>query len=254
MVRRTVLGEGLGAVGLVTVWEFLRGERNTMDTGGHGKVTLTKSQPQYAITGTGPTTGNLYVNLHWTARETQRSAGQLRRKLLQPRLLKPMEPQTYESGQLNVDLDLACMYELTDGTCGVVQPLGEFFGDLQHPPYIKLSGDDQYGSTSGETMYINLEKKEKFKRLLIFVYIYDGTPAFEQTHAQIQIVPPTGPRLEIKLEAREPAARSCAVVLIENQDGQLMARREVRYVHGFQSDLDRLYGFGMQWQRGYKEE
>lgn len=44
------------------------------------------------------------------------------------------------------------------------------------------------------------------------------------------------------------------MVLIENHGGQLMVRREVRYVHGFQSDLDRLYGFGMQWQRGYKEE
>ncbi|WP_035805975.1 TerD family protein [Kitasatospora mediocidica] len=240
---------------MATVWEYLRGERNNpMDSGVHGKVTLTKSQPQYPITGSGPTTGNLYVNLHWTARASQRSTSQLRRKLLQPRLLKPLEVQSYQSEQLNVDLDLACMYELADGTTGVVQPLGQFFGDLQRPPYIKLSGDDQYGAPSGETMYINLEKKDQFKRLLIFVYIYDGTPAFDQTHAQIQIVPPTGPRLEINLEERAPAARSCAVVLIENRGGELMARREVRYVHGFQSDLDRLYGFGMQWQRGYKEE
>ncbi|WP_280666184.1 Tellurium resistance [Kitasatospora sp. MAP12-44] len=246
--------ENLGAVGMATVWEYLRGERSTIDGGVHGKVTLTKSQPQYAITGAGPTTGNLYVNLHWTARTTQRSSSQLRRRLLQPRLVMPVEPQTYQSEQTNVDLDLACMYELADGTTGVVQPLGQLFGDLQHPPYIKLSGDDQYGSTSGETMYINLEKKDQFKRLLIFVYIYDGTPAFHQTHAQIQIVPPSGPRLEINLEAREAAARSCAVMLIENKGGQLMVRREVRYVHGFQSDLDRLYGFGMQWQRGYKEQ
>ncbi|WSJ72062.1 Tellurium resistance [Kitasatospora sp. NBC_01250] len=219
-----------------------------------GKVTLTKSRPQHSITTSGATTGTLYVNLHWTARLVSGSQGALRRKLLQPRLLRPSQTETTQGGAENVDLDLACMYELTDGTRGVVQPLGKFFGDLQHPPYIKLSGDDQYGAPSGETMYINLEKKDQFKRLLIFVYIYDGTPAFDQTHAQIQIVPPSGPRLEINLDERAAAARSCAVVLIENRDGELMVRREVRYVHGFQSDLDRLYGFGMDWQRGYKEE
>jgi tellurite resistance protein TerA len=240
---------------MATIWEYLRGERNLPDMMGNvGKVTLTKSRPQHSITTGGPTTGTLYVNLHWTARMVSGSQGALRRKLLQPRLLRPAQTETTQGGSENVDLDLACMYELTDGTRGVVQPLGKFFGDLQHPPYIKLSGDDQYGAPSGETMYINLEKKDQFKRLLIFVYIYDGTPAFDQTHAQIQIVPPSGPRLEINLDERAAAARSCAVVLIENRDGELMVRREVRYVHGFQSDLDRLYGFGMEWQRGYKEE
>ncbi|GAA1261869.1 hypothetical protein GCM10009665_59460 [Kitasatospora nipponensis] len=243
---------------MVTVWEYLRGERNLPDVTGQGsgasKITLTKSSPQHAITGGGATTGTLYINLHWTARTVGGTGGGPRRSLFQPRLLRPMEPDAMQGGSQNVDLDLACMYELTDGTRGVVQPLGKFFGDLQHPPYIKLSGDDQYGAPSGETMYINLEKKDQFKRLLVFVYIYDGTPAFGLTHAQIQIVPPTGARLEINLDERAPAARSCAVVLIENEGGQLMVRREVRYVHGFQSDLDRLYGFGMQWQRGYKEE
>ncbi|MFF7632016.1 Tellurium resistance [Kitasatospora sp. NPDC008050] len=240
---------------MATIWEYLRGERNLPDMMGQvGKVTLTKSRPQHLITTSGPTTGTLYVNLHWTARLVAGSQGALRRKLLQPRLLRPAQTETTQGGAENVDLDLACMYELTDGTRGVVQPLGKFFGDLQHPPYIKLSGDDKYGAPSGETMYINLEKKDQFRRLLIFVYIYDGTPAFDQTHAQIQIVPPSGPRLEINLDERAAAARSCAVVLIENKDGELMARREVRYVHGFQSDLDRLYGFGMEWQRGYKEE
>lgn len=75
----------------------------------------------------------------------------------------------------------------------MVQPLGQLFGDLNRPPYIKLSGDDVYGAPSGETMYINLEKKDQFKRLLIFVYIYDDTPAFDRTHATVTIVPQSGP-------------------------------------------------------------
>lgn len=41
-------------------------------------------------------------------------------------------------------------------------------------------------------------------------------------------------------------------MLIENKGGELVVRREVRYVYGFQADLDRLYGWGMTWGRGYK--
>ncbi|MFJ8041384.1 Tellurium resistance [Kitasatospora sp. NPDC096147] len=241
---------------MVSFWDYLRRDRNGFDTGSQYKITLTKSQPQHALTGPAATTGYLYVNLHWTARtaESGGGSGSTLRRLFSPNILRPVEPDGSRP-QLNVDLDLACMYELADGTRGVVQPLGKYFGDLQKAPYIKLSGDDVYGAPSGESMYVNLEKKDQFRRLLIFVYIYDDTPAFDRTHATVTIVPQTGPRLEIKLDERAPAARSCAVVLIENTgDGQLTVRREVRYVHGFQSDLDRLYGFGMQWQRGYKAD
>ncbi|MCX4752621.1 Tellurium resistance [Kitasatospora purpeofusca] len=242
---------------MASIWEYLRGERNALDTGGQFKVTLTKSSPHHAITGAAATTGYLYVNLHWTTRigAPRASARDSLRRVFTPRILSPMEPDSSQNAQVNVDLDLACMYELSDGKRGVVQPLGGFFGDLRNPPYIKLSGDDQYGAPSGETMYVNLEKKDQFKRLLIFVYIYDGTPAFEQTNAVVTIVPQSGPRIEVHLEERASAARSCAVVLIENTgDNTLTVRREVRYVNGFQADIDRLYGFGMQWQRGYKTE
>ncbi|MFI6155893.1 Tellurium resistance [Kitasatospora sp. NPDC051170] len=243
---------------MVSIWEYLRGEKSYAfdNPDGQHKVTLTRSSPHHAITGSAATTGYLYVNLHWTTRSgtVRPSARDSVKRLFSPRIFSPQDPGGGQDVQLNVDLDLACMYELSDGSRGVVQPLGDFFGDLREPPYIKLSGDDQYGAPSGETMYVNLEKKEKFKRLLIFVYIYDGTPAFDQTQAVITIVPQTGPRIEIKLDERARAARSCAVVLIENAgDNQLTVRREVRYVNGFQADIDRLYGFGMQWQRGYKE-
>ncbi|MGW6916801.1 Tellurium resistance [Kitasatospora sp. NPDC054939] len=242
---------------MASIWEYLRGNRNALDGGGPYKVTLTKSSPQHAITGAAATTGFLYINLYWTNRGSAPGPGVLQtlKRWFSPRILSPVDPGSGAAAQSNVDLDLACMYELADGSRGVVQPLGGYFGDLQKPPFVKLSGDDQFGAPSGETMYINLEKKDKFKRLLVFVYIYEGTPAFEQADAVVTIVPQTGPRIEIKLDERARAARSCAVVLIENDgDNQLRVRREVTYVNGFQADIDRLYGFGMQWQRGYKPE
>lgn len=70
----------------------------------------------------------------------------------------------------------------------------------------------------------------------------------------MEIFPSSGPRIEIPLNEREPQARSCAVVLIENKKGDLTVRREVKYVYGFQAELDRLYGWGLQWGRGYKSK
>ena len=69
--------------------------------------------------------------------------------------------QAHTQSMVNVDLDLGCMYELTDGTKGVVQPLGGFLGELNGAPYVKLSGDDRFGSGSGETIFVNLDHRER---------------------------------------------------------------------------------------------
>jgi tellurite resistance protein TerA len=218
-------------------------------------VELTRRHPVVSLTKQGAASGNLRINLSWSMRTSDTGAfGKpggtwLGRQLS---LFKPEPVQAAGPAMVNVDLDLACMYELTDGTKGVVQPLGNFLGDLDAPPWIQMSGDDRFGGSSGETLYINFDKRDEFKRLLVFVYIYDGTPAFDRTHAKVEIFPTSGPRIEIPLSEREPQARSCAVVLIENKKGELLVRREVKYVYGFQAELDRLYGWGLQWGRGYK--
>ncbi|MDX6350610.1 MAG: hypothetical protein QOF84_5400 [Streptomyces sp.] len=218
-------------------------------------VELTRRHPIVSLTKQGAAAGNLRINLSWSMRTSdtgafgKRGGTWLGRQLS---LFKPEPVQAAGPAMVNVDLDLACMYELADGTKGVVQPLGNFLGDLDAPPWIQMSGDDRFGGSSGETLYINFDKRDEFKRLLVFVYIYDGTPAFDRTHAKVEIFPTSGPRIEIPLSEREPQARSCAVVLIENKKGELLVRREVKYVYGFQAELDRLYGWGLQWGRGYK--
>lgn len=235
---------------------FRRARMATVDSGSPYKVTLTKSTPLVSLTDQGADTGNLRVNLAWSMRPADLAPARQRGSLLR-RPLSIFEPQVVQAqgpAMVDVDLDLACMYELTDGTRGVVQPLGNLFGDLHKPPYVELSGDDRFGSASGETIYINLDKKDEIKRLLIFVYIYDGTPAFDRTSGVVTLFPNVGPRIEVQLDERAPQARSCAVVLIEKRKGKLMVRREVKYVYGFQAELDRLYGWGLQWARGYKSK
>jgi uncharacterized protein involved in tellurium resistance len=238
---------------------FWRGGAPAFDNGGGSYVVeLTKRKPVVSLSKQGADHGHMQVNLHWQMRTTdlgERNSRSLRTLLRHPgRIFTPDMVQSQGPAVVQIDLDLACMYELKDGTKGVVQPLGDFLGELNSPPYVQLSGDDRFGSGSGETLYINLDQSEEIKRLLIFVYIYDGTPAFDRTHAVVTLFPTTGPRVEIPLNERAPQARSSAIFKLENVKGELMVRREVKYVYCFQAELDRLYGWGLQWGRGYKSK
>jgi uncharacterized protein involved in tellurium resistance len=218
-------------------------------------IELTKRHRQVSLTKQGAATGNLRINLAWRMR-TSDFGGDRRESLLRHpfRAFRPPEVVGHSQSMVNVDLDLGCLYELTDGTKGVVQPLGGLLGDVNAPPYVKLTGDDRFGSGSGETLYVNLDHRENIKRLLVFVYIYDQTPAFDRTQAVVTLYPSNGPRIEISLDERHPQARSCAVFMIENVKDELLVRREVKFVYGFQAELDRLYGWGLQWGRGYKNQ
>ncbi|GAA2456811.1 Tellurium resistance [Streptomyces glaucus] len=232
-----------------------RGRGTDFDTGSAAgnAIELTKRHDRVSLTKQSAATGHLRINLTWRMRTSDIGAARRESLLRHPlRALKPPQVMGHTQSVVNVDLDLGCLYELQDGTKGVVQPLGGYFGDVNSPPYVKLSGDDRFGSGSGETMYVNLDHREDIKRLLVFAYIYDQTPAFDRAHAIVTLYPSNGPRIEIGLDERHPQARSCAVVMIENVKGEIVVRREVKFVYGFQAELDRLYGWGLQWGRGYK--
>jgi uncharacterized protein involved in tellurium resistance len=247
---------------MVSLWDYWRRAKTPkqkFDTVGGASsyaLELTKRAPQISLTSEGASTGTLRIQLAWRMRTTAHS-GRGHRRLNAWRhpleLLKPAEVQGHTQGMVNVDFDLACLYELTDGTKGVVQPLGGLLGDFNTPPYIKLSGDDRFGTASGETVYVNLDHSDEIKRLLVFVYIYDGTPAFARADVVVTLVASNGHNIEIGLTDPVPQARSCAVVMIEHEKGELVARRELKYVYGFQSEIDRLYGWGLAWGRGFKE-
>lgn len=49
-------------------------------------------------------------------------------------------------------------------------------GNYSIPPYLCLSGDERAGDAQGDDEFIHLNGKEwpKFKRILVYVYIYHG--------------------------------------------------------------------------------
>lgn len=203
------------------------------------KLTLTKSAPSVSLSKGGAAHGQLRVNLNWTAKAAP--TGGFFKKLL-----------AGASGS-GIDLDLAALYELTDGAKGVVQALGNSFGDLNGPPFVKLDADDRTGSSAaGETLFVNLDHVAQIKRVLVFAFIYEGIPAWDQANAVVTLFPVTGQPIEVILDETRPGARTCAIAMLQNTGGDLTVSREVRYIDGAQDKLDAAYDWGLDWRPGRK--
>jgi len=202
------------------------------------KVTLTKSAPTVSLTKQGSSTGMLRVNLNWNARPAGGGGG----------LFKRSAP--------SLDLDLGCLYEFTDGTKGVVQALGNAFAASPKgvsEPVIRLDGDDRSGAKSeGENLFINLSYANQIKRVLVFALIYQGAANWAAADGVVTLFPATGPQVEVRLDETRDGARICGIALLESSNGELSVRREVNYIDGSQSALDRAYGWGMNWAPGRK--
>lgn len=202
------------------------------------KVTLTKQSPTVSLSKSGSASGYLRVNLNWQSKSASAQKGW--RGLI-------------GGGLGALDLDLGCLWELTDGSKGVVQALGNSFGALESKPYVQLDGDDRSGSNvGGENLIINLAQVSRIRRILVFAYIYEGAPNWEQARGIVTLFPAAGPEVEVHLDEAAGGARFCAVALLQNDGRDLSVRREVRYIVGSQSTLDRAYGWGLRWSAGSK--
>ena len=204
------------------------------------KVTLTQAAPQISLTKSGGSSGTIRINLNWSQGAPAPSGGGFFKRLA-------------AAASKGVDLDLGCLYELSDGSKGVVQALGNSFGSLDRPPWIKLDGDDRTGAvTSGENMSINLEQPGRFRRVLIFAMIYEGAPNWAAVDGVVTLSPINGPQIEVRLDATSQASRICAVAQLINQGNDLVVQREIKYIDGGQSLLDKAYGWGLNWSPGRK--
>ncbi|MEV5874586.1 TerD family protein [Streptomyces sp. NPDC052101] len=205
------------------------------------KVTLTKAAPSVSLAKQGGTSGALRVNLNWQMRKQPSGWG-----------------SRWGGGAGDVDLDLCALYELADGRKGVVQALGNAFGSLNRPPYIHLDGDDRTGAVaSGENLTVNLDRTQDFRRILVFVTIYEGASSFADLHATVTLQPQHGAPIDFSLDECTVPSTVCALALITNTGGDLVVQREARYLvpeRGVspQRTIDRAYGWGMNWTPGRK--
>ncbi|WP_030377903.1 TerD family protein [Streptomyces sp. NRRL B-12105] len=208
------------------------------------KVTLTKEAPSVSLTKQGGTSGALRVNLNWEVRKQFSGWGSKRGRAI--------------AHHRDLDLDLCALFELADGRKGVVQALGNAFGALDRPPYIHLDGDDRTGAVAtGENLTVNLDHRQDFRRILVFVTIYEGARSFADLHATVTLQPQHGAPVDFSLDECTVPSTVCALALITNTGGDLVVQREARYLipdRGVspQRTVDRVYGWGMNWTPGRK--
>lgn len=217
------------------------------------KVTLEKRGDKISLEKTGRQGfGRTRINLNWNQNAAP-AAAPPKQGFLSRVLGSGQSP----SGR-GIDLDLACMFELTDGTPGCVQALGNSWGNFDWPPYIQLDSDDRSGtSTGGENIFINGDQFHQIKRALIFTFIYDGAPNWAATNGVVTIEVPGRAPVEVRLDNGTDAS-TCAIAMIENTGGNLQITKLVDY---FQQDgrkstheqINDRFGFGLRFKAGSKD-
>jgi tellurite resistance protein TerA len=178
-----------------------------------------------------PDSGSLRINMHWT-----------------PRTAPPATPGAVRTAQF--DVDLGCLFELGDGSRGVVQSLGGLRGAFERAPFVQLDRDDRAGSAVGENLFVNLDRADRLRRVVAFVYAHNGPLA--AARVWVDFHPAAGSGFRIDLEHVPADTHACAVALLTFGAGRVSVHREVRFVPGFQADVDRAYGFGLRWGRADK--
>jgi tellurite resistance protein TerA len=197
-----------------------------------GTIRLEKNNAINLSKGSG-SYGEVAINLNWTRK-------------------KPTGLAKFFGGGGGVDLDLGCLYELQNGEKGAVQALGNAFGSLQRAPFIALDGDDRSGdSAGGEWLRINGVEWSQIKRVLIYTFIYEGTPDWAGTDAVVTIHSPNSENVEVRLGTDANSQNFCAIATIENDNGAMKITRQAHYCNGHQ-EADRRFGWGMSWVAGSK--
>lgn len=182
--------------------------------------------------------GEILVNLNWNQQSAAKSGGFFSSLLGKSK---------------GIDLDLGCLYELNDGQKGCVQALGNAFGSFESVPFMKLDADDRTGSSvTGENLRINGNKISDIKRIVVYAFIYEGVANWSQADGIVTLKYPAGPDIEVKLDEHRNGNIMCAIAMIENVNNETFkVERLVEYFQGHQ-DMDRAYGWGMNWQAGRK--
>lgn len=204
------------------------------------KVELRKGQ-KVSLVKKGVALGEIVINLNWNQPQSQQTNsgffGRIKDKF----------------SNKGIDLDLACLFELRDGTIGAIQALGNHFGELKLPPYIALDGDDRTGEVAaGETIRVNGKFADKIRRILIFTFIYSGAANWEEAKGVVTVNCPGSPELIVRMDEYGSRKRTCAIALLENVGGTFSVEKVVEFFDDSEQ-MDHAFDWGLRWTSGRKD-
>ena len=199
------------------------------------KVELRKGQ-KVSLVKRGSSLGEIVINLNWS----------------QPPPRQDFFGSFFGNNR-GIDLDLACLFELKDGSIGAIQALGNRFGELDYPPYIALDGDDRTGSVAaGETIRVNGKYADKIKRILIYTFIYEGAANWEEAKGVVTVNCPGSPELIVRMDEYGSRKHTCAIALLENVGGTFSVEKVVDFFDDSEK-MDRAFNWGLRWTIGRKD-
>ena len=176
-------------------------------------------------------TGEVVINLNWSQGEKKGLFG---------------------TKKVNIDLDLGCFVEMTDGSKHVIQALGNAFGSQANPPYVSLDGDDRSGeATGGENLRMNGKMASQIKQILVYTFIYEGAANWQQADGIVTVKYPGGDDIVVRMDEHNNSLKMCAIARIVNEGGSFSAEKIVQYFGGHK-DMDNAFGWGFKWQPGRK--
>jgi tellurite resistance protein TerA len=152
-----------------------------------------------------------------------------------------------------IDIDLGCLYELQDESRGCIQAFGDKMGSYDKPPFISLSGDERTGDAKGDDEFLRLNGAQwsKIKRILVYTYIYNDVANWSDIRPQIQVSIPGEHPMVVIPDAKNSQLSVCAIAMIENIRNGICITNHSEYFPGH-AEMDRAFGFGIEWSDGQK--
>ena len=161
---------------------------------------------------------------------------------------QPQQRIDFSGGFRGKNIYFACLFELKDGTIGAIQALGNYFGEMNYPPYISL---DSNGRT-GEIIRVNGKFIDKICRILIYTFIYSGAANWEEAKGVVTVNCPGSPELIVKMDEYGSKKHTCAIALLENVGETFSVERIVEFFDDSEQ-MDRAFDWGLRWTVGSKD-
>ncbi|WP_028778542.1 hypothetical protein [Shimazuella kribbensis] len=144
----------------------------------------------------------------------------------------------------NVDIVFGMLYELKDGTKGVVHTL-DTFGSISTAPWFEV---DREARTRGITRIQSFydDALQNVQRVGLFVGINKGASSLKNVKNATTTVGISGKEwCVIRHEGNAHSTRFCAIALLTNTGNSFNIRMDVQPIIGNQTQVDAYWGWGL---------